>query len=51
VVPVFKIPSEVREGEIRLSTAHPPSEEAYTLAVVHRALFSVQLSIYIQHSN
>ena len=44
MVPVFKIPSEVREGEIRLSTAHPPSGEAYTLAVVHRTLFPLQLS-------
>ena len=39
VVPVLKIPSEVREGEIRLSTAHPPSGEAYSL------LLLVQLSI------
>jgi len=44
VVPVFKIPSEVREGEITLSTAHPPSGEAYTLAVVHRTLLPLQLS-------
>jgi len=45
VVPALKIPSEVREGEIRLSTAHPPSGEAYSLVVVHRTLLPVQLSI------
>jgi len=45
VVPVVKIPSEVREGEIRLSTAHPPSGEAYSLAVVHMTFLPVQLSI------
>ena len=44
VVRVFKIPSEVTEGEIRLSTAHPPSGEAYTLAIVHRTLLPLQLS-------
>ncbi|MDD9816798.1 MAG: hypothetical protein OXU61_01460 [Gammaproteobacteria bacterium] len=25
MVPALKLPSEVREGEIRLSTAHPPN--------------------------
>jgi len=44
VVPVLKIPSEVREGEVRLSTGHPPSGEAYS------PLLLVQLSIS-QHLN